>query len=62
MDYETPKPVISENISKRSKAGVANLSETLDMSPLEFQIKKKKVVELSEGTKCYFQRKYNEAQ
>ena len=55
MDYETPKPVISENISKRSKAGVANLSETLDMSPLEFQIKKKKVVELSEGTKYYFQ-------
>ena len=32
------------------------------MSPLEFQIKKKKVVELSEGTKYYFQRKYNEAQ
>ena len=32
------------------------------MSPTKFQIKKKKMTELSEGTKYYFQRKYTEAQ
>ena len=61
-DYETPEPVISESISNSSEAGVAGLSETLDISPIKFQIKKKKVAELSEGTKYYFQRKYSEAQ
>ena len=61
-DSETPEPVISENILNSSEAGVADLSETLDISPIKFQIKKKKVSELSEGTKYYFQRKYSEAQ
>ena len=61
-DYETPEPVISENILNSSEAGVADLSETLDISPIKFQIKKKKVSELSEETKYYFQRKYSEAQ
>ena len=61
-NYETPKPVISENILNSSEAGVADLSETWDISPIEFQIKKKKVAELSEGTKYYFQIKYSEAQ
>ena len=40
-DYETPEPVISENILKSSEAGVADLSKTLDISPIKFQIKKK---------------------
>ena len=40
-DYETPEPVISENILNSSEAGVADLSETLDISPIKFQIKKK---------------------
>ena len=61
-DYETPELVISENILNSSEAGVADLSESLDISPIKFQIKKKKVVELSEVTKYYFQRKYSEAQ
>ena len=61
-DYETPKPVVSENILNSSEAGVADLTETLDMRLIKFQIKKKKITELSAGTKYYFQRKYNEAQ
>ena len=40
-DYETPEPVISENILNSSEAGVTDLSETLDISPIKFQIKKK---------------------
>ena len=40
--YETPEPAISENILKRSEAGVTDLSETLDVSPIKFQIKKRK--------------------
>ena len=32
------------------------------MSPIKFQIKKKKVAELSEGTKYHFQKEYNKAQ
>ena len=61
-DYETPEPVISENILNSSEAGVTDLSETLDVSPIKFQIKKKKVAELSEGTKYHFQKEYNKAQ
>ena len=61
-DYELPETVISENILNSSEAGVADLSETLDISPIKFQIKKKKVAELSEQTKYYFQKKYNEVQ
>ena len=61
-DYETPEPVISENILNSSEAGVADLSETLDISPIKFQIKKNKVSELSEGIKYYYQKKYNEVQ
>ena len=61
-DYETPEPVTSENILDSSEAGVADLSETPDMSPIKFQIKKKKVAKLNEETKYYFHRKYNEAQ
>ena len=61
-DYETPEPVISENILNSSEAGVADLSETLDISPIKFQIKKNKVAELSEGIKHYYQKKYNEVQ
>ena len=41
-DYETPEPAISENILNSSEAGVTDLSETLDMSPIKFQIKKRK--------------------
>ena len=41
-DYETPVPVISENILNSSEAGVTDLSETLDVSPINFQIKKRK--------------------
>ena len=61
-DYETPEPVISENILNSSEAGVGDLSETLGICQIKFQIKKKKVAELSEGTKYYFQGKYNEIQ
>ena len=50
-DPETPEPVISDNILNSSEAGVTDLSKT-------FQIKKKKVAELSEGTKCHFQKEY----
>ena len=57
-DPETPEPVISDNILNSSEAGVTDLSKTLDMSPIKFQIKKKKVAELSEGTKCHFQKEY----
>ena len=32
------------------------------MSSIKFQIKKRKVAKLNEGTKYYFQRKFNEAQ
>ena len=55
-DYETPEPAISENILNSSEAGVTDLSETLDVSPIKFQIKKKKVAELSQGTKYHFQK------
>ena len=41
-DYETPEPAISENILNSSEAGVTDLSETLDVSPIKFQIKKRK--------------------
>ena len=61
-DYEILEPVIPPNVLDRSEAGVLDLSETLDVSPIKFQIKKKKGTELIEGTKYYFQRKYNEAQ
>ena len=61
-DYETPEPAISENILNSSEAGVTDLSETLDVSPIKFQIKKKKVAKLSEGTKYHFQKEYNKAQ
>ena len=33
-DYETPEPAISENILNSSEAGVTDLSETLDVSPI----------------------------
>ena len=61
-DYETPEPVISENILNSSEAGVTDLSETLDVSPIKFQIKEKKAVELSGGTKYHFQKEFNKAQ
>ena len=61
-DYETPEPVISENILNSAEAGVTDLSETLAMSPIKFQVKKKKVAELSEGTKYHFQKEYDKAQ
>ena len=61
-DYETTEPAISENILNSSEAGITDLSETLDVSPIKFQIKKKKVAELSEGTKYHFQKEYNKAQ
>ena len=41
-DYETPESAISENILNISEAGVTDLSETLDVSPIKFQIKKRK--------------------
>ena len=37
-DYETPEPVISENILNSSEAGVTDLSETLDVSPINWYI------------------------
>ena len=58
-DYETTEPPISQNILNSSEVGVTDLSETLDMSPIKFKIKKKKVAELSEGTKYHFQKEYN---
>ena len=61
-DYETPEPVISENILNCVEAGVTDLSETLAMSPIKLQVKKKKVAELSEGTKYHFQKEYDKAQ
>ena len=56
-DYETPEPVISENNVNISKAGVADLAETLNMSWIKFQIKNKKMTELRKGKK-YIQKKY----
>ena len=41
-DYETPEHAISENILNSSETGVTDLSETLDVSPIKFQIKKRK--------------------
>ena len=41
-DYETPEPAISQNFLNSSEAGVTDLSETLDVSPIKFQIKKRK--------------------
>ena len=61
-DYETPEPIISENILNGSQAGVTDLSRTLDVSPIKFQIKEKKAVELSGGTKYHFQKEFNKAQ
>ena len=40
-DYETPEPAISRNILNSSEARVTDLPETLDVSPIKFQIKKK---------------------
>ena len=42
QDYETPEPAISENNLNSSEAAVIDLSETLDVSPIKFQIKKRK--------------------
>ena len=56
-DYETPEPVISENNVNISKAGVADLAETLNMSWIKFQIKNKKMTELRKGKK-YIKKKY----
>ena len=39
-DYEIPEPVIPPNVLDSSEAGVLDLSETLDVSPIKFQIKK----------------------
>ena len=41
-DYEIPEPVIPPNVLDSSEAGVLDLSETLDVSLVKFQIKKKK--------------------
>ena len=55
-DYETREPVISENILNISHAEVADLSETLDVSPIKFQIKIEKVADLSEGRNIIFKK------
>ena len=41
-DYEIAEPVIPPNVLDSSEAGVLDLSETLDVSLIKFQIKKKK--------------------
>ena len=56
-DYETPEPVISENILNSAEAGVTDFSGTLAMSPIKFQVNKKEVTKLSEGNKISFSKR-----
>ena len=37
-DYETPEPVIFDNILNSSETGVTDVSKILDMNPITFQI------------------------
>ena len=53
-DYEMSKVLIFNNVLNSAETGTIDLSETLDMSLVKFQIKKKKVTHLSNGTKYYF--------
>ena len=60
-DFEPEEIIVADDVLNSTAETSGVLSEYLDASPVRFQIKRKRVDDLSENTKLYLKRKYEEA-
>ena len=57
-DYHLEEIILSSDVIENAQASGSSLSDILDASPIQYQIKQKKVEELSENTKQLLKGKF----
>ena len=57
-DYHPEEIILSSDVTENAQASGSSLSDILDASPIQYQIKQKKVEELSENTKRLLKGKF----
>ena len=57
-DYHPEEIILSSDVIENAQASGSSLSDILDASPIQYQIKQKKVEELSENTKRLLKGKF----
>ena len=57
-DYHPEEIILSSDVTENAQASGSSLSDILNASPIQYQIKQKKVEELSENTKRLLKGKF----
>ena len=58
FDYHPEEIILSSDVTENAQASGSSLSDILDASPIQYQIKQKKVEEVGENTKRLFKGKF----